>query len=111
MLTPTLDPTPKYNSIQCNRLSEFSLTPISKPQTVSPTRSLLASLTVESQNVLGGSLPDDDEIDHNKAHTIQPWLPLPSTTNVSSEINILGDEDLQHRLRTLCMVDDVRLIW
>ena len=29
--------------------------------------------------------------------------PSPSTTDVLSLINILDDEDLQHRLRTLCI--------
>ena len=35
-------------------------------------RSLLASLTVEAQHILGGSAPDDDEIDHDKTDTFKP---------------------------------------
>ena len=65
-------------------------------------RSLLASLTVKAQHILGGSAPDDDEIDHDKMDTVKPWLPSPSTTDVLSLIHISGDKDLQHRLRTLC---------
>ena len=65
-------------------------------------RSLLASLTVEAQHILGGSAPDDDEIDRDKTDTFKPWLPSPSTTDVLSLIHISGDKDLQHRLRTLC---------
>ena len=65
-------------------------------------RSLLASLTVEAQHILGGSAPDDDENDHDKTDTFKPWLPSPSTTDVLSLIHISGDKDLQHRLRTLC---------
>ena len=65
-------------------------------------RSLLASLTVEAQHILGGFAPDDDEIDHDKTDTFKPRLPSPSTTDILSLIHILGDKDLQHRLRTLC---------
>ena len=65
-------------------------------------RSLLASLTVKAQHILGGSAPDDDEIDHDKTDAFKPWLPSPSTTDVLSLIHISGDKDLQHRLRTLC---------
>ena len=66
-------------------------------------RSLLASLTVEAQHILGGSAPDDDdEIDHDKTDTFKPWLPSPSTTDALSLIHISGDKDLQLRLRTLC---------
>ena len=61
-------------------------------------RSLLASLTVEAQHILGGSAPGDDEIDHDKTDAIKPWLPSPSTTDDLSLIHISGDKDLQHRL-------------
>ena len=73
------------------------LTPVAKPRTGPVIRSLLASLTVEAQHILGGSTPDDDDDD-----TFKPWLPSPSTTDVLSLIHISGDKDLQHRLRTLC---------
>ena len=74
---------------------------MAKPRTGLVIRSLLASLTVEAQNILGGSAPDDDEIDHDKTDTFKPWLFSPSTTDVLSLIYISGDRDLQHRLRTL----------
>ena len=75
---------------------------MAKPRTGPVIRSLLASLTIEAQNILGGSAPDDDEIDHDKTDTFKPWLPSPSTADVLSLIHISGDKDLQHRLRTLC---------
>ena len=75
---------------------------MAKPRTGPVIRSLLASLTIEAQNILGGSAPDDDEIDHDKTDTFKPWLPSPSTTDILSLIHISGNEDLQHRLLTLC---------
>ena len=78
------------------------MTPVAKPRTGPVIRSLLASLTVEAQHILGGSTPDDDEIDHDKTDTFKPWIPSPSTTDVLSLIHISSDKDLQHRLRTLC---------
>ena len=42
------------------------MTPVAKPRTDPVIRSLIASLTVEAQNILGGSAPDDDEIDHDR---------------------------------------------
>ena len=79
-----------------------TLTPVAKPRTGPVIHSLLASLTVEAQHILGGSAPDDDEIDHDKTDTFKPWLPSPSTTDVLSLIHVSGDKDLQRRLRTLC---------
>ena len=76
---------------------------MAKPRTGPLIRSLLASLTVEAQHILGGSAPDDDEIDHDKTGTFEPWLPSASTTDDLSLIHISGDKDLLHRLRTLCM--------
>ena len=59
----------------------FPLTLVAKPR--KPViRSLLASLTIEAQHILGGSAPDDDEIDHDKTDTFKPWLPSPSATDV-----------------------------
>ena len=51
---------------------------------------------------MSGSLPDDDEIDHDKTDTFKPWLPSHSDVDVLSLIHISGDEDLQRRLRSLC---------
>ena len=61
---------------------------------------LLSSLIPMSQNILGGSLPDDDEIDHDKTDTFKPWLRQPDISDVLSQIKISGDEDLQHKIRT-----------
>ena len=44
---------------------------------VPPPQRLLSSLIPMSQNILGGSLPDDDEIDHDKTDTFKPWLRQP----------------------------------
>ena len=77
----------------CDCPSEVPLTLVAKPR--KPViRSLLASLTVEAQHILGGSAPDDDEIDHDKTDTFKPWLPSPSTTDVLSLTHISGDNDL-----------------
>ena len=56
----------------CDCPSEVASTPVAKPRTGPVIRSLLASLTVEAQNILGGSAPDDDEIDHDKTDTFKP---------------------------------------
>ena len=52
----------------CDCPSELPLTLVAKPR-IPVIRSLLASLTVEAQHILGGSAPDDDEIDHDKTDT------------------------------------------
>ena len=51
LLIPEVDPILKCNKIQCDCLSEPPLTPISKTLTGSEPSSLLASLSVESQNL------------------------------------------------------------
>ena len=50
----------------CDCPSEVPLTLVAKPRTGPVIRSLLASLTVEAQHILGASAPDDDEIDYDK---------------------------------------------
>ena len=100
--TPKPSQPSKCTTGPCDCPSEVPLTSVAKPRTGSVIRSLLASLTVEAQNFLGGSAPDDDEIDHDKTDTFKPWLPSPSTTDILSLIHISSDKDLQHRLRTLC---------
>ena len=47
-----------------HRTPEVPLTLVAIHRTGPVIRSLLASLTVEVQHILGGSAPDDDEIDH-----------------------------------------------
>ena len=52
--------------------------------TVSPPHQILPSLIPMSQNILRGSLPDDDEIDHDtfKTDTFKPWLRQPDNSDV-----------------------------
>ena len=78
-----------------------AISQVAVPTVFNP-RSLLSSLIPEAQSILEGSLPDDDESDHDKNDTFKPWLPTPSTTDVLSLMHISGDKDLQQRLRTLC---------
>ena len=55
-----------------------------------------------SQDMLGGSLRDDDEIDRDKTDKFKPWLPQIVDIVVLSLIKISDDEDLQVQLRALC---------
>ena len=88
----------------CDCPSEVPLTPVAKPRTGPVIRSLLASLTVEAQHLLGGSAADDDEIDHDKTDTFKTCLPPPSTTDVLELIeaqHLLGgpapdDDEIDH---------------
>ena len=48
---------------------------------------------VEAKHILGGSAPDDDEIDHDKTDTFKPWLPSASTTDVLSLIHKIYNTD------------------
>ena len=50
-----------------------------------------------SQNILGVSLPDDDEIDHDKTDTFKSWLRQPDNSDVLSQIKISGDKDVIER--------------
>ena len=59
-----------------------------------------------SQNILRGSLPDDDEVDHDKTDThrnTSGWLRQPDTSDVLSQIKISGDKDLQQKIRNVCV--------
>ena len=67
--------------------------------TVSQTSRILASLVLESKQLLRAPLYDDDDIDHDKTDSFEPWS---SPTDILSLIHFSGDEDLQSRLRTLC---------
>ena len=71
--------------------------------TVPPPHRILSSLIPMSQNILGGSLPDDDEIDHEKTDTFKPWLRQPDTSDVLSQIKISGDKDLEQKMRKVCL--------
>ena len=89
----------------CYLKGTFNWPPTGSPpaeQTVAPTHRILTSLILNSENLLSGSLPDEDEIDHDKTDTFKPWLPSHSDVDVLSLIHISGDEDLQRRLRSLC---------
>ena len=48
---------------------------------VLPPYRILSSLIPMSQNILGGSLPDDDEIDYDKTDMFKPWLRQPDTSD------------------------------
>ena len=52
-----------------------------------------------SKNILGGSLPDDDEIDNDKTDTFKPWLRQPDNSDVLSQIKISGDTDMKEKFR------------
>ena len=69
---------------------------------VAQTRRLLASLTQETEHLLGTPLLDDDDIDHDKTDVFKPWLPVASNTDVLTQIHFSGSTSLQKRLRTLC---------
>ena len=102
LLPPKLSLPTKCMTGLCDCPSDVPLTPLAKPRTGPVIRSLLDSLTEEAQNILGGSAPDGDEIDHDKTDTFKPWLPSPSTADILSLIHTSGHKDLQHRLHTLC---------
>ena len=70
--------------------------------TVTQTSCILASLVLESEQLLRAHLYDDDDIDHDKSDTFKPWSTPSSNTDILSLIHFSGDEDLQSRLRTLC---------
>ena len=70
---------------------------------VTPPHRLLSSLIPMSLMPDLGSLPDDDEIDHDKTDTFKPWLRQPDTSDVLSQIKISGDKDLQHKIRKVCL--------
>ena len=67
--------------------------------TVSPPRRILSSLILRSRNILGGSLPDDDEIDHDKTDTFKFLLPIINNSDINK---ISGSNELQHKSRALC---------
>ena len=48
-------------------------------------------------------LYDDDDIDRDKTDTFKPLSTTSSNTDILYLIHLSGDEDLQSRLRTLCM--------
>ena len=48
---------------------------------------------------MGGSLPDDDEIDHDKTDTFKFLLPIINNSDINK---ISGSNELQHKLRALC---------
>ena len=100
--TPKPSQPSKCTTGPCDCPSQVPLTPVAKPRTVPVIRSLLASLTVEAQHILGVFAPDNNEIDPDKMDMFKPWLPSPSTTDVLSLIYTSGDKDLHHRLCTLC---------
>ena len=102
------DITVRKGSIQCEcqpkgGSKQPSLIAPTEILTVSPPHRILSSLISMSQNILGGSLPDDDEIDHDKTDTFKPWLRQPDNSDVLSQIKISGDKDLQQKIRKVCL--------
>ena len=87
---------------QCGCQPNGDLQPQLSSPTVAQTSRLLASLHLESEQLLGIPLPDDDDIDHDKTDTFKPWLPTISDVDILSLIHISGDDDLQERLHALC---------
>ena len=71
--------------------------------TVTQTSRILASLVLEPEQLSRAPLYDDDDIDHDKTDTFKPWSAPSSNTDTLSLIHFSGDEDLQSRLRTLCI--------
>ena len=72
LLTSKLSLPSKCITGLCDCPSDVPLTPVVEPRTGPVITNLLASLTVEAQNILGGSAPDDDEIDHDKTDMFGP---------------------------------------
>ena len=87
---------------QCGCQPNGDLQPQLSSPTVAQTSRLLASLHLESEQLLGIHLPDDDDIDHDKTHNCKPWLPTISDVDILLLIHISGDDDLQKRLHVLC---------
>ena len=85
------------------------MTPVAKSRTGPVIRSLLASLTVEAQRILGGSTPDDDEIDHDKTDTFKPWLPSRSTTDVLSLIHKDQVIKIYNTEKKICYVRNLKI--
>ena len=73
------------NRCACQPMRDFmkpSLIAQTETLIVTPSHRLLSSLIPMSQNILGGSLPDDEEIDNDKTDTFKPWLRQPDTSDV-----------------------------
>ena len=75
--------------------------PLKEP-TVTQTSRILASLALEFEQLSRAPLYDDAEIDHDKTDSFKPWSTTYSDTDILSLMHLLGDEDLQSRLRTFC---------
>ena len=71
--------------------------------TASQTSCLLASLVLEPEELLEAQLPDKDDIDHDKVDTFKAWSTTSLDTDILFLMHLSGYEDLQSRLRTLCM--------
>ena len=84
---------------QC--LSQPSLTASTEILTVSPPHRIL-SLIPMSQNISGASLPDDNEIGHDKTNIFKTWLRQPDNSDILPQIKISGDKDLQQKIRKVC---------
>jgi hypothetical protein len=67
-------------------------------------RVILASLILESEQLMGEVIADEDEIDDSRNDSFSPWInPFPDADPLSL-IHIAGDTDQQNKLRLLCNV-------
>jgi Reverse transcriptase (RNA-dependent DNA polymerase) len=65
-------------------------------------RVILASLILESEQLMAEVIADEDEIDDSRNDSFSPWInPFPDTYPLSL-IHIAGETDQQNKLRLLC---------
>ena len=62
----------------------------------------LASLVTQSETLAKIATAADDELDDHETSTFAPWLPTIASDPIAS-LHIAGDEDLQSKIRSLCL--------
>ena len=77
-------------------LIKVSLDTATKPQ------HYLASLVTQSEKLATIATAADDESDEHETSTFTPWLPTIPSDPIAS-LHIAGDEDLQAKIRSLCL--------
>ena len=70
--------------------------------TATKTQHYLASLVTQSETLATIATAADDELDEHETSTFAPWLPTISSDPIAS-LHIAGDEDLQSKIRSLCL--------
>jgi hypothetical protein len=63
---------------------------------------ILASLILESEQLIGKVIPDEDEIDDSKNDSFSPWIEVFPDTDPLSLLHLAGDPDQQNKLRLIC---------